>query len=319
MMKFRCAVLSLFCAAANPWPAVAADIVLDGEAACVSIGGTWSGAACTVDRLTVPADIQLFTIRGVALLTGDLVIDGLLQIEGDFEATRTLHNRGTLITASFIVNQAQMLNQGYWLNQGEFLSDETVVNEGYFETQGVFQARTGEFINRMYTVIFSGGNFLNSGGLMVNEGYVANNGFFNNPAGSTLDNAGVILTYDATFINFGRALGRCGSANYFPPPPPPSFFGNPFELEPCTDAVAVGALADYVFDLGKRRLLDKHDAIELRNILKKSSKRLEKGDQAEGLALLQAFIAEVPRRTGFPVSDVLLARGFRALELVTSP
>ena len=54
-------------------------------------------------------------------------------------------------------------------------------------------------------------------------------------------------------------------------------------------------------------------------MLKKSSKRLEKGGQAEGLALLQAFLAEVPARTGFPVSNVLLARGRRALELVTTP
>ena len=300
----------------NPWQAAAAVIVLDGEAACVSIGGAWSGATCTVDRLTVPADTQLFTIRGVALSTGDLVIDGLLQIEGDVEATRTVHNRGSLYTAgSFMVNQATVLNQGYWWDFTGFVSDGTVVNEGYFEAHSYsFQART--FINRMYTVIFDG-EILNSGGLMVNEGYVGNDAFLNNAAGSTLDNAGVILTYDGSMLNLGRALGRCGSAYYVLWPG--AFWGNPIELEPCTDAVAVGALADYVFDLGKRRLLDKHDAIELRNMLKKSSKRLEKGDQAEGLALLQAFIAEVPKRTDFPVRDVLLARGFRVIELVTTP
>jgi hypothetical protein len=54
-------------------------------------------------------------------------------------------------------------------------------------------------------------------------------------------------------------------------------------------------------------------------MLKKSSKRLAKGDQAEGLELLRAFVAEVPTRTGFPVSNVLLARGLRALELVIAP
>ena len=314
-MTFRCAVLFVFCTAANPWLAAAADIVLNGEAACLSIGGAWSGAACKVDRLKVPADTRLFTIRGVALSAGDVLIDGLLQIEGDFEATRTLHNRGTLITRSFIVNQAQVLNQGAWLNQGTFHSDETVVNEWYLENWGLFQTRSGDFINRMYIVIAPGGQIWNSGGLMVNEGYVSNFGYLINP--STLDNAGVILTFDATLFNNGRAIGRCGSAYYVRFPG--IFVGNPVEVEPCTDSDAVGALADYVFDLGKRRLMDKHDAIEFRNLLKKSSKRLEKGDQAEGLALLQAFLAEVPTRTTFPVSNVLLARGLRALELVTTP
>jgi len=302
----------------NPWQAAAAVIVLDGEAACVSIGGAWTAGTCTVDRLVVPAGTYLITplspVR-VTLSTGEVLIDGGLEIEGSFEVTRSIVNRGTLINAgSFIVNQAQMLNQGYWWDYLGFVSDGTVVNEGYFHNQGSFQART--FINRMYTV-FVEGEILNSGGLMVNEGYVGNDAFLNNAAGSTLDNAGVILTYDGSMLNLGRALGRCGSAYYVLWPG--AFWGNPIELEPCTDAVAVGALADYVFDLGKRRLLDKHDAIELRNMLKKSSKRLEKGDQAEGLALLQAFIAEVPKRTDFPVRDVLLARGFRVIELVTTP
>jgi hypothetical protein len=316
MKIFRCAVLFVLCAA-NPWLAAAADIVLNGEGACLSIGGTWSGAACAVDRLKVPADTRLFTVQGVGLSAGDVFIDGLLQIEGPFEATRTLHNRGTLITRSFILNQAEVLNQGAWLNQGTFQSDETVVNEWYLENWGLFQVRSGAFINRMHTVIAPGGQIWNSGGLMVNEGYVNNAGYLNNPAGSTLDNAGVILTFDATLFNFGRAVGRCGSAYYVPFPG--IFVGNPVEVEPCTDSDAVANLADYVFDLGKRRLMDKHDAIELRNILKKSSKRLEKGDQAEGLALLQTFIAEVQSRTTIPVRTVLLARGYRALELVTSP
>jgi hypothetical protein len=317
VMTFRCAILFAFCTAANPWLAAAADIVLTGEAACHSIGGAWSGVACAVERLTVPADTRLFTVPGVALSTGDAIIDGLLQIEGEFEATRTLHNRGTLITRSFIVNRAQVLNQGSWLNQGTFLSDETVVNEWYFDNRGLFQTRAADFINRMYTVIAPGGQIWNAGGLLVNEGLVSNSGYLNNPAGSTLDNAGVIVTSDATVFNFGRAIGRCGSAYYVRFTG--IFVGNPVELEPCTDSDAVAGLAEYVFDLGKRRLIAKSDAIEWRNMLKKSSKRLAKGDQAEGLELLRAFVAEVPTRTGFPVSNVLLARGLRALELVIAP
>jgi hypothetical protein len=70
MMMFRCAVLIVFCAVARPGLAAAADIVLDGEAACVAIGGAWAAAACKVERLKVPAGTRLFTIRGVAFVCG---------------------------------------------------------------------------------------------------------------------------------------------------------------------------------------------------------------------------------------------------------
>ena len=36
----------------NPWQAPAAVIVLDGAAACLSIGGAWTAGTCTVDRLS---------------------------------------------------------------------------------------------------------------------------------------------------------------------------------------------------------------------------------------------------------------------------
>jgi len=127
----------------------------------------------------------------------------------------------------------------------------------------------------------------------------------------------VITTYDATFFNYGKTVGQCGSASYVRFPG--VLVGNPIELAACTAAGAVGALADYVFELAKERLLDKHDGVDWRNLLKKSAKRLEKGEQAEGLALLQAFIREVPAKTGPPVREVLLARGYRALEIVTTP
>jgi hypothetical protein len=316
-MTLRCAVLILLCSAANPWPASAADIVLDGEAACLSIGGVWSGAACAVDRLIVPADTRLFTVMGISLSTGELVIDGVLQIEGDFEPTRTLLNRGTLITRSFIVSRAQLLNQGTWLNQGSFYSDSTVVNEWIFDNRGIFETRAGMFINRGYTVIVSGAHIWNSGGLMVNEGNVYNYGYLHNPAGSILDNAGVIVTYDATLFNYGRALGRCGSAYYFQYPW--YLVGNAVEFEPCSGADAVGALANDVLALGNRRVLSKDDTILLSGLLFKSSKRLQTGDEVQGVELLQMFIAEVPRRTAFPIDNLLLARAHAALALVASP
>ncbi len=319
MTMFRSALVVLFCSAIAVRPAAAADIILDGEAACASLGGWWSseGDACAVKHLTVPADMRLLIPVGVTLATGDLVIDGYLEIRGGFEPTGELLNRGTFVTRAFIVSQAQVLNRGSWLNEATFLSDQTVENDWYFENRGTFQVRSGAFINVMLTAIDPGGQIWNSGGRMVNEGYVTNAGYLYNPPGATIDNAGVITTYDATFFNYGRTLGQCGSASYVRFPG--ILVGNPIELAPCTAADAVGALADYVFKLAKERLLDKHDGVDWRNLLKKSAKRLEKGEQAEGLALLQAFIRDVPAKTGPPVREVLLARGYRALEIVTTP
>jgi hypothetical protein len=159
----RCVILVLLCSAANPWAAAAADIFLDGEAACLSIGGAWSAATCTVDRLIVPADTRLFTVREVGLTTGELVIDGLLQIDGGFEATRMLLNRGTLITRSLVVSQAKMWNRGTWLNQGAFYSDNSVVNDWILDNRGIVQTRSGVFANRGYAVIGPGAQIWSSG------------------------------------------------------------------------------------------------------------------------------------------------------------
>ena len=59
-------------------------------------------------------------------------------------------------------------------------------------------------------------------------------------------------------------------------------------------------------------------AIEILEEIRANQAR-QLAQQAEGLALLQAFIREVPAKTGPPVREVLLARGYRALEIVTTP
>jgi hypothetical protein len=310
----RCVILVLLCSAANPWAAAAADIFLDGEATCLSIGGAWSAATCTVDRLIVPADTRLFTVREVGLTTGELVIDGLLQIDGGFEATRMLLNRGTLITRSLVVSQAKMWNRGTWLNQGAFYSDNSVVNDWILDNRGIVQTRSGVFANRGYAVIGPGAQIWSSGGLMVNEGNLYNYGYLYNPTGALLDNAGVIATYDATFFNYGRTRGRCGSAylaDMFGSP-----VGNPVEFEPCAAADAAGALSNYVLGLGRRGVLSKDDAILFSQLLIEAGTRLRMGDTASGDELMRMFIADVSSRIAFPIRELLLARAARVLELV---
>ena len=184
MTMFRCVLVVLFCTAIAVRPAAAADIILDGEAACASLGGWWSseGDACAVKHLTVPADMRLLIPVGITLATADLVIDGYLEIRGGFEPGGELLNRGTLVTRAFIINQARIVNRGSWLNEAPFLSDDTVENDWYFENRGLFQVRLGAFINVMLTAIDPGGQIWNSGGRMVNEGYVSNAGYLFNPA-----------------------------------------------------------------------------------------------------------------------------------------
>jgi hypothetical protein len=317
MTTLRCGVLVLFCSVAVPWPAYAVEIILDGEAACLSIGGAWSGGTCTFDRLIVPAGMYLRS--EVAVSAGETIIEGYLEVVNDFEPTRSLVNRGTLYTAGITVSTAQMFNWGWWWNSGGFYSDTTVSNEWIFENGGVFETRLGAFLNRGYTFITSGGLLSNPGGLIVNEGFIGNYGNLVNTAGSMLDNAGVIDTYDATMLNYGTVLGRCGSV--FRVEFPWEFGGNPVEYDPCQGGDAVARLRTYVLSLGQKRMLSRDDTKALTSLLAKAGKRLQAFREAEAVELLQTFMAEVGRRTRWPLDFDLFLRANRALEILvtTSP
>ena len=80
MTTLRCGILALVFSVAVPWPAHAADILLDGEVSCLSIGGAWSGGTCTVDRLSVPADTRLYA-RFVGLSAREVFVDGTLTLQ----------------------------------------------------------------------------------------------------------------------------------------------------------------------------------------------------------------------------------------------
>lgn len=61
MTALRCRILALVLSVGVPWPAHAFDILLDGAAPCLSIGGSWSDGTCTVDKLVVPSGSRLST------------------------------------------------------------------------------------------------------------------------------------------------------------------------------------------------------------------------------------------------------------------
>jgi hypothetical protein len=97
MKLLRCGVLVLTCSAAIPLPARAADIVIDGEAACLSIRGAWGYSSCTVDRLIVPAGTRMVIASGVGFYPASLINDGVLETNGRFDPG-PFTNRGTLKT-----------------------------------------------------------------------------------------------------------------------------------------------------------------------------------------------------------------------------
>jgi hypothetical protein len=321
MTTLRCGVLVLLCSAAFPWTAHAADIILDGEAACVSIGGAWNGGTCTVDslivtvdRLVVPAGTRLYA-SSVGLAAGEVIIDGVLEVwGGSFQVTRSLLNRGELITYSSVAISGPMLNRGTWLNGWEFSTQNTVVNEWDFQNRGQFSA--GMFINRGGVSNYTGWIF----GLAVNEGLISNSGYL---VISAVDNLGGIADYDGTTFNNGTARSRCGSAWYFQghgPGFPGGPVGNPIEFDPCQPADALAAIGQSVLVFGQRGIYSKDDTIVFLRLLYRALKRLEAGLEAEAVTLLRTFSAEVYARIGYyPIGGSLILRAARAVELITNP
>ena len=319
MTTLRCGILALVCSVALPLPAHAADILLNGEAPCLAIGGTWSGGSCTVDHLVVPADTRLFATL-INLSAGKVIVDGTLQIlGGSFRVTGPLVNRGLLTTYSFVVITGPMWNRGTWENRSLFLSENTVVNEWNFYNLGTFESAM--FINKGGVFNYTGW-IRNSGGSMVNRGYLLNAGYLDNPMGAVLENRGAIENYDGTFFNAGTALGMCGSAWHFQAlgPFPGAPVGNPVEFQRCSPTHAVDRLGKYVLKLGRQGVLNKADTMVLADLLSQARVLLKSGSEAEAVALLNMFNAEVRGRVGgggwYGLGYSLILRANRALELI---
>lgn len=319
MTTLRCGILALVFSVVLPWPAHAADILLDGEVPCLSIGGTWSGGTCTMDRLVVPAGTRLYA-TSVGLSAGKVIVDGTLDIRGgSFRVTRSLVNRGWLTTYSFVVITGPMWNQGTWENGSQFFSENTVVNEWNFFNKGTFESAM--FINTGGVFNYTGW-IRNSGGSMVNKGYLLNAGYLDNPAGAILENHGAIENYDGTFFNDGTAHSLCGSAWYFQPfgPFPGTPVGNPVEFQPCSPSHAVDKLGKYVLKLGRQGVLSEADTMVLADLLSQARVLLKSGGEEEAVALLHRFNAEVRGQVGgsgwYGLGDSLILRANRALELI---
>jgi hypothetical protein len=316
MTTLRCGVLVLLCSVLNPWSAHAEDILLDGEAACLAIAGAWSPDTCTVERLVVPAGTRLISDDSVTLVTGDVVIDGSLAILGGFEASGLVANRGTLYTYSFLVTTAPMINRGMWENYGVFRADAEVVNEWLFQNGATFSTGLGRFVNWGYTANIPGAVLSSGGGPIVNEGLLQNFGYLTN--GSVLDNFGVVTNYAGTVFNYGRAVGRCGSAWFLADlGPGPGPVGNPIIYEPCQPTGAAAALARTVLELGQRRLFPKDDVVALLKLALKAGKQLAQSHDEEAVALLDGFGAEVSARVAsYPFGAALHRRADHVVEMI---
>jgi hypothetical protein len=318
MKTMRLRVYVFSCVFALPLPAKAADVLLDGEAACYSLRGEWQyGGSCTLGRLVVPAGTRLVTGSSVTLTTGVVINDGTIETNGTFRPNGTLINRGTLVTNGMTVNAAPLYNRGTWFNHGWLHPHSLVVNEWNFEQNGYFETCTGWFVNRGY--MRNSSALENWGGLVVNEGLAVNDGYVYNPSdGYRLENGGA-LENNGTIVNEGVALGKCGGAWYGSG----DYSGNPIEFEPCLAADAVDVLANVVLGLNPAGVLSRDDTLLLSSLLFKAGKRLEEEQSSEAAILLDRFRAEVLRLMSEGLAPVigrsLVARADRALELVVQP
>ena len=319
MKTLRCGVLVLLCSAALPWTAHAADILLDGEAPCLAIGGAWTSGTCTVDRLVVPAGTRLIAVQDVTLSTGDLLINGALEIFGGFEATRSVENRGTLHTYSYFVITAPMINRGMWDAYAGVWANNTFVNEWEFQNRSDFQIGSGVFMNWGFTINAPGSWFY---GGFINQGVFYNTGSVFTSHGNPLDNFGAYWQYDGATFNDGTTIGRCGSVFDLSEFPYGLFEGNPIEFEPCQPSTVVAALGQSVFGLGQIGVLSKHDSQALSLLLSKAFQRLELGREAEAVAILHKFNAKVSaRRYSYNsyVGGLLINQSNIAVQLITNP
>lgn len=319
MTSLRSGLLALALSVVVPWPAHAADVLLDGEVPCLSLGGSWSGGTCTVDRLVVPAGMRLYAVS-VGLSAGKVIVDGTLEIRGgSFRVTRLLLNRGSLSTYSFVVITGPMKNQGTWANGSQFFSEHTVVNEWNFFNTGTFESAM--FVNTGGAFNYTGW-IRNAGGSLVNKGYLLNAGYLDNPPGAIIENTGAIENDDGTFFNAGTALSLCGSAWHFQPlgPFPGTPVGNPVEFQPCAPADAVGVLGNYVLTLGRKRVLSETDTMVLARLLFGTWILLKWDREDAAVEMLSRFNAEVAGRVGgsgwYGLGYSLILRANRAVELI---
>ena len=142
MTTLRFGALALACVLALPLPALAADIVINSEAACTSIRGEWTpygdGGSCHVDRLVIPAGTRIIVPSSVAFYPDSLINDGVLETNGRFDPG-PFTNRGTLITNGTTVNWGFLINKGTWVNHGWLHPHNSVLNEWNFENDGFFE------------------------------------------------------------------------------------------------------------------------------------------------------------------------------------
>ena len=278
-------------------PAHAAEIVVDGQDACLAIGGDWaSGETCVVHRLVVPQGTTLVIAAGVGLASdGPIRNYGVLDTRGWFRPDGPTLNRGTLITRGITVNGDELTNEGTFLNYGWLHPHSRIASYGVFENEGYFETCTGQFEN--YGYMRNGNAIENWGGLIVNHAIAVNDGYIYNPSDwYEIANYGGFEN-NGEVINHGVLPVGCGGAWYGTG----TFSGNPVEYEPCDPALAIEQLNADIFELGPQQedFLTKAQVVSLTSKTARAGKR-----PGESAALVEAFVEEV----GELVADGVLPR-----------
>lgn len=298
-------------------PLHAADIIVDGEAGCLAIGGSWEGTArCSLARILVPAGTRLVFLEGIAVsVSGGVLIDGTLETHGWFEPNGTLTNRGTLVTLGTTVNAGPIYNDAHWSNYGLLHPHADVVNRGDFDQDFILETCSGAFYNEGF--MHNDGYVDNWSGLIFNTGIWLNHGNMFNPDDDyyLFVNSGAFEN-DGQFENGGRIEGTCGSVWFGTG----TLEGNSVIEEPCAPVTVAEHLTAVVFEFGKPGAgLTKDETIALTRSLARAQKRMDAGNYPAAEVALGEFLVvagDLNTNVSVYVSRAFVAWAERILELM---
>jgi len=299
-------VALLLAAAASP--AIAEDLILDGEASCLAIGGVWDAVeTCHVNDFTIAAGTTLVVMPGVTIISeGSLVIAG------------PLINHGTFVANGIIGTSAVIRNTGTFRNYGWLHPESPIENEGVFENEGLLDVCIGVVRNHAYMHNTGG---IDNWGRIENDGLIVNDGYIYNPDLGFVGITNFGAIENNHFVdNEGVVLCACGAAWYGSG----SLTGNPVEYEPCDPGETIRRLVESVMDLGPtgKDRLSKGQIIGLVKVLGRAGKRLSMDHPDQARENLEVFVDEVgclvaEGEMAVWIGQMLVARADRIIELLS--
>lgn len=175
------------------------DILLEDEASCLAVGGTWNGTVttCTTsfnwhlsdgDTLTIPAFVTLIHDSGTLGNNGIII------------------NNGTFINKERFINGlgSDFTNNGTFSNDGSEGGSQELENDGTINNHGTFTIELCTYPCRSTLLLNSNSGIINNDGNFINNDRIDNDGTINN-CGDFTNNR---IYNDGTINNGGTFSGR---------------------------------------------------------------------------------------------------------------